>query len=96
MLTSQKLSRDMCHGEVADMDHVTGKFLGFKPSRHVKMISKIPMTSRQPARFHRGNLHPQQDTGKSVTSRENQWGCHGFVGDLSRTLGGSRHGGIWA
>ena len=35
--TSPKLP-DTSYGEVSDMDHVTGKFRGFKPSQHVEMV----------------------------------------------------------
>ena len=29
-----------CHGEVADIDHITGKFWGFRPSWHVELVWK--------------------------------------------------------
>jgi len=49
-----------CRGQVADVDHETGmsrlgKFLGFKPSRHVEMVWKNPATSRRQARLRRSS-----------------------------------------
>jgi len=85
-----------CLGEVAHMGHVTEKSEGsFKPSRHVEMDWKIPVTSRQQARLRCSKRQevlsrsPRQDTGKSATSRTNQLERRRFVADR---LVADRHG----
>ena len=55
-------------------------------------LAKIPSASGK----WENQRHPQQDTGKSVTSRPNQQGRHAFVADLLRTSRESPHSGIWA
>ena len=55
-----------CYGEV------TGMFRGFKPSQHVEMVWKIPLSSRQQARLHQGN-------GESATFATR----HGEVSDVA-------------
>ena len=76
---------------------VTGKFRGFKPSRHVEMVWKIPATSRH------GNFSNHLDVlrrgdgeigdvrDKSRRSRRRRGQINGDVTGLSRTCRG-RHG----
>ena len=69
-----------CYGEV------TEKFRGFKPSQHVEMVFKIPATSRQPARFRRGNGEIGDVSNKSSgTSRVCRRTCRGHHGEVGIT-----------
>jgi len=54
-------------------------FRGFKPSRHVEMVLKIPVTNRQQARLRRGNGEVGDVADKSTeTSRV----CRGRYGEV--------------
>jgi len=112
--TSPKLLRDTCHGEVwgksatwhgevADMDHVMGKvtekFRGYKPSRRVEIVWKIPVTSRQQARLSTRNekIGDVRDKTRGSRRRRGQITRDITVFFLtSRRSRGSRHNGIWA
>ena len=115
MPTSPKLHRDTSWGnfrEVGDLSRgsgrhgscygeVTGMFGGFKPSRHVQMVWKIPFTSRLPARLCQGNREIGDVHDKTRGSQQWCGKINGDVKDLSRTFRGcrtaqgSRHNEIW-
>jgi len=78
------------HREVSGFQTITTCGVGLKNSCSKSESSPFVSGKR------RNRRHPQQDTWKSATSRTNQLGRHGFVADLLRMSGGSRHSGIRA
>ena len=74
-----------CYGEV------TGKFRGFKPSRHVEMVWKIPVTSRQQGRLRssvytrNGDIGDASATRQGEICRRRRGQINGDVMGLSRT-----------
>ena len=74
-----------CHRDVANMDHVTGKFRVLKPSQHVQMAWKIPVTSRQPAHLCWVNGEIGDVRNKTLGSRRRRSQMNGDVKGLSRT-----------
>ena len=83
-----------CFGKVGDFlrgscrrgscyREVMGKFRGFKPSWHVEMVWKIPVTSWQPARLRWGNGEIGDVHDKTRGSRQQ---TNGDVADVTEKL----------